>query len=187
MRNDRFLRETIDCLRQVIDLCREMSSTTRIFSFGLGYSPSRSLVKGLARATNGYFVFVPPKTKVDTYVGSQLARALQPSLTNVRLEWHGATTNQSQSPKTIPPLYINDRVLLYEFLENVPKKHNITVDVLVGDQRLTTIKLPGHVGEKHSTIRRLAAKALLQELQHDKQSTDIECVKTDVSGECLIC
>lgn len=164
-----------------------MSSTTRIFSFGLGSSPSRSLVKGLARATNGYFVFVPPGSKVDTYVGSQLARALQPSLTNARLAWHGATTNQSQSPKTIPPLYINDRVLIYEFLENVPKKHNISVDVLIGEQRLTTIKLPNNVGEKHSTIRRLAAKALLQELQHDKQSTDAEYVKTDQSKRCLIC
>ncbi|CAF1304746.1 unnamed protein product [Rotaria sp. Silwood1] len=38
---------------QVIDLCRSMSTSTRIFSFGLGGSPSRSLVKGLARATNG--------------------------------------------------------------------------------------------------------------------------------------
>ncbi|CAF4753473.1 unnamed protein product, partial [Rotaria sp. Silwood2] len=47
----------------VIELCRSMSSNTRIFSFGLGHSPSRSLVKGLARATNGYCVFVPPKSK----------------------------------------------------------------------------------------------------------------------------
>jgi hypothetical protein len=54
-----------------------MSTSTRIFSFGLGRSPSRSLVKGLARATNGRFVFIPPDTNVDVYVGEQLEKSLQ--------------------------------------------------------------------------------------------------------------
>src|ERR1700722_18923111 len=95
-----------------------MSSTTRIFSFGLGHSPSRSLVKGLARATNGQFVFVPPNEKVDTYVGNQLSRALQPSVVDARLEWQGLSSlNVTQSPTTIPPLYVGDRVLVYTLLE----------------------------------------------------------------------
>ncbi|CAF5164971.1 unnamed protein product, partial [Rotaria sp. Silwood1] len=54
-----------------------MATSTRIFSFGLGHSPSRSLVKGLARATNGCFVFIPPNTSVDIHVGEQLQKALQ--------------------------------------------------------------------------------------------------------------
>ncbi|CAF3914265.1 unnamed protein product, partial [Rotaria sp. Silwood1] len=78
---------------EVIELCHSMSSTTRIFTFGLGHSPSRSLVKGLARATNGHFVFIPPGEKVDTYVGSQLRRALKPSIVNARLEWHGLSSS----------------------------------------------------------------------------------------------
>ncbi|CAF1583580.1 unnamed protein product, partial [Adineta ricciae] len=53
---------------EVIQLCASMSSTTRIFSFGLGYSPSRALVKGLAQATNGASIFVPPNSPVDEYV-----------------------------------------------------------------------------------------------------------------------
>ena len=58
----------ISNVTEVLDLCRSMASSTRIFSFGLGKSPSRSLVKGLARATNGRFVFIPPNASVDTYV-----------------------------------------------------------------------------------------------------------------------
>jgi hypothetical protein len=63
-----------------------MSSSTRIFSFGLGRSPSRSLVKGLARATNGRYVFIPPGTSVDVYIGEQLEKALQSCITNVQVK-----------------------------------------------------------------------------------------------------
>jgi hypothetical protein len=149
-----------------------MSSTTRIFSFGLGHSPSRSLVKGLARATNGHFVFVPPNSKVDTYVGSQLGRALQPSIVNARLDWRGLSTKGLQAPKTIPPLYINDRVLVYELLESDELKgQNVSVDFMVGEHKVSTIYLSSHIAQKRDTIRRLAAKALIQELQHQKQDT----------------
>ncbi|CAF4892491.1 unnamed protein product [Rotaria sp. Silwood1] len=117
--------------RQVIELCRLMSSTTRIFSFGLGHSPSRSLVKGLARATNGHFIFIPPSSRVDTYVGTQIQRALQPSFVNCRLQWFGLWPSGSQAPRTIPPGSLN------------------RIEV-----------------RKGNTIRRLAAKALMQELQH---------------------
>jgi hypothetical protein len=154
-----------------------MASNTRIFSFGLGHSPSRSLVKGLARATNGHFVFVPPNSKVDMYVGSQLGRALQPSIVNARLEWHGLTTKGLQSPKTIPPLYVNDRVLVYQLLEGDDLKgQNVSVDFLVGDHKIDTIKLSGNITNKRDTIRRLAAKALIQELQHEKNNEGFKYV-----------
>ncbi|CAF1412354.1 unnamed protein product, partial [Didymodactylos carnosus] len=158
---------------EVIELCRSMSLTTRIFTFGLGYSPSRSLVKGLARATNGHFVFAPPNSKVDTYVGGQLARALQPSLVNARLEWHGLLTNGLQSPKTIPPLYVNDRVLVYKLLEDEDlKRQNVSVDFMIGEHKIDTIKLSSNIAYKGDMIHRLAAKALIQELQHKEYNKD---------------
>ncbi|CAF4705498.1 unnamed protein product [Rotaria sp. Silwood1] len=158
-----------------------MASTTRIFSFGLGHSPSHSLVKGLARATNGHFVFVPPNSKVDTYVGSQLGRALQPSLVNAHLEWYGLSKDGLQAPKKIPPLYINDCVLVYELLEGDElKNQNISVALFVGDYKMNSIKLSGNIAHKRDTIRRLAAKALIQELQHETYNvSDTEYVFKD--------
>ena len=156
---------------QVIELCRSMSSTTRIFSFGLGHSPSRSLVKGLARATNGHFTFIPPNSKVDTYFGGQLGRALQPSVVGARLEWHGLSRAALQAPKKIPPLYINDRVLVYQLLEsNELQTENISVDLLVGEYKVDSINLYDCVQHKQNIISRLAAKALIQELQHEKRN-----------------
>ena len=149
-----------------------MASSTRIFSFGLGDSPSRSLVKGLARATHGHFTFIPPKAKVDAYVASHFSRALQPSIVNARLEWHGLDVVGRQAPTVIPPLYINDRVLVYQLFDrNDTLAENITVDVVVGNVILETFDIPADSPRSRSTIRRLAAKALIQELQHKKNES----------------
>ena len=166
-----------------------MFSTTRIFSFGLGHSPSRSLVKGLARATNGHFVFIPPNSKVDIYVGSQLNRALQPSLVNARLEWHGLSKNGLQAPKKIPPLYIGDRVLVYHLLESDKlQTENISVDLLVDEHKIDSINLHNSIQHKHSIIGQLAAKALIQELQHEKRNkTDEEYVLKAAKIVCFLC
>ena len=159
----------------MIDLCRSISSSTRIFSIGLGDSASRSLVKGLARATNGYYTFIPPNAKVDTYVANQFNRALQPSIVDARLEWHGVEDVGQQAPTVIPPLYINDRVLVYQLFDGQTlSDKKITVDVMVGSNRLERFELPTGVEKSRSTIRRLAAKALIQELQHAKMNGSLQ-------------
>ena len=152
-----------------------MSTSTRIFSIGLGDSSSRSLVKGLARATNGHFTFIPPNAKVDTYVASQFDRALQPSIVDARLEWHGLDNVGQQAPKTIPPLYINDRVLVYQLFDGDKiSEKEIRADLMVGNHRLDTFTLPRVDDKPRSTMRRLAAKALIQELQHSKSDVTSE-------------
>ncbi|CAF3644851.1 unnamed protein product [Rotaria sp. Silwood1] len=157
---------------EVIELCYSMSSTTRIFTFGLGHSPSRSLVKGLARATNGHFVFIPPEEKVDTYVGSQLRRALKPSIVNARLEWHGLSSSIVQSPDVIPPLYANDRVLVYTMFESDEfDQRTVQVNFRVRCKTIDSTTLALHdIHHKGDTIRRLAAKAMIQQLQHVRQN-----------------
>ncbi|CAF1139690.1 unnamed protein product [Rotaria sp. Silwood1] len=102
----------ISNVNEVLDLCRSMATSTRIFSFGLGHSPSRSLVKGLARATNGRFVFIPPNSNVDVHIGKQLQKALQSCITNIQVEWKLGTTVMT-APTNIPPVYVNDRLIVY--------------------------------------------------------------------------
>ncbi|CAF5152237.1 unnamed protein product [Rotaria sp. Silwood1] len=157
---------------EVIELCHSMSSTTRIFTFGLGHSPSRSLVKGLARATNGHFVFIPPGEKVDTYVGSQLRRALKPSIVNARLEWHGLSSSIAQSPDMIPPLYANDRVLIYNMFDSDEfDQRTVQVNFRVRCKTISSTTFVLHdIHHKGDTIRRLAAKAMIQQLQHMRQN-----------------
>ena len=162
----------ISNVTEVLDLCRSMATSTRIFSFGLGKSPSRSLVKGLARATNGRFVFIPPNASVDVYVGGQLQKALQPCLTNVQVKWNLGVEVQ-HAPKQTPPVYLNDRLVVYALIndKNVPFDHNASVELQLGaDHRSIGVARVNQIPDvsENGAIARLAAKALILELQHAK-------------------
>jgi hypothetical protein len=162
----------ISNVTEVLDLCRSMASSTRIFSFGLGKSPSRSLVKGLARSTNGRFVFIPPNSNVDIYVGEQLQKALQPCITNIDVQWN-LGVNVRSAPTQSPPVYVNDRLIVYALKNDktVPFDHNSSVQLKTKtDHRslgIATIDRIPNMPE-NETIARLAAKALILELQHAK-------------------
>jgi len=149
-----------------------MSNSTRIFSFGLGRSPSRSLVKGLARATNGHFVFIPPDTNVDVYVGEQLEKALQSSITNIQVKWN-LGRNVINVPTTPPPVYVNHRLIVYALAHDDNElrifDHNSSVELYNDKHRLGEAKVNQvpNVSD-NGTIARLAAKALILELQHSK-------------------
>ena len=164
----------ISNVTEVLDLCRSMASSTRIFSFGLGKSPSRSLVKGLARSTNGRFVFIPPYSKVDTYVGQQLEKALQPSIINIDVHWNLGIECQT-APSQLPPVYLNERLLVYALMNDrtIPFDHNCVVELKtkltnrsLGISKIDRIP---NVSE-NETIARLAAKTLILELQHQKMA-----------------
>ncbi len=147
-----------------------MATSARIFSFGLGQSPSRSLVKGLARATNGRFVFIPPNSSVDIHVGEQLQKALQASITNVQIKWNLGTSVMS-APTKVPPIYVNDRLIIYALADDPTSVfvHNSSVELYTNKYRISKAKVtrvPNVSNE--GTIARLAAKALILELQHSK-------------------
>jgi hypothetical protein len=147
-----------------------MSSSARIFSFGLGHSPSRSLVKGLARATNGRFVFIPPNSSVDVSVGEQLQKVLQSCITNIQVKWN-LNTSVMSVPTKMPPVYANDRLIIYALVDDPMYvfDHNSSVELYVNEQRLGGAKIDRVPNvSKDGIIARLATKALILELQHAK-------------------
>ncbi|CAF3276237.1 unnamed protein product [Rotaria socialis] len=162
-------------VNEVIDLCRSMTNSTRIFSFGLGHSPSRSLVKGLARATNGRFVFIPPNTSVDVHVGEQLQKALQFCITDIKVKWNLAT-DVTSAPTKMPPVYANDRFIAYALANDSTFvfNHNSSVELHTDENRLGEAKIDCIPQvSNNGTIARLAAKALILELQHSKLPSSI--------------
>ncbi|CAF4329407.1 unnamed protein product, partial [Rotaria sp. Silwood2] len=140
--------------------------------------PSRALVKGLARATNGYFSFIAPQTNVDIYVAEQLARALQPSISDVYVKWN---TNQHilhKVPEHAPPVFVGDRLLFYAlFDETMPFDHTITAGLFTDTQQQPIgLAHIDHVPSVLSSqlVMHLAAKALLRELLNDQKAIDKE-------------
>jgi hypothetical protein len=148
-----------------------MADSTRIFSFGLGSSPSRFLIKGLARATNGRYVFIPANSNIDVYVSEQLKTALQSCIRNVQVKWHLNGLVATTIPTIIPPLYARERLIVYALLDEKIAQfdQHASVQLITEQCRLAEAKLSqGAIVTSNETIARLAAKKLILELQHSK-------------------
>ncbi|XP_046436816.1 von Willebrand factor A domain-containing protein 5A-like [Daphnia pulex] len=84
---------------QVLGLVRRHSGRTRLFALGLGSSASHHLVEGMARAGNGTALFASLEERLEKKVMQQLQDALQPALTDIKINWEGYDeTEQSTTP-----------------------------------------------------------------------------------------
>eukprot|EP01137_Pigoraptor_chileana_P018478 Opistho-2@78016 len=86
---------------QVISLVTKHSDTTRVFALGIGHSVSRHLVEGLARAGKGTAQFVVDGESMEAKVMRQLKHAIQPALSDVRIDW-GESTAPAPAAATAP-------------------------------------------------------------------------------------
>ncbi|OQV25282.1 von Willebrand factor A domain-containing protein 5A [Hypsibius exemplaris] len=102
----------------VINLVAQNTRSTRVFSFGIGNSPSRSLVNGVAMAGNGKAEFIKDGEQLEDKIGRHLARALQPAVVDAAVVWKGVE-NVQQVPNVLPPVFCGDRQLVFAFFENL--------------------------------------------------------------------
>jgi hypothetical protein len=155
-------------LSEVFELCRSLASSTRIFSFGLGAAPSRSLVKGLARITNGQFVFIPPDTSIEAYIGGKLQKTNGCCVTEVRVEWNlGAPVENV--PSQLPSVHPDDRAIFYALAGNTPILLTTQSSVEIQtDQSYYRLSITGsdRITNSNQMIERLAAKALILQMEH---------------------
>jgi len=106
------------------------------------------------------------------YVGEQLQKALQPCITNVNVKWN-LGVNVENAPKQTPPVYLNDRLIVYALTNDktIPFDHNSSVELQIEpDHRSIGVAKVNQIPNvaENETIARLAAKALILELQHAK-------------------
>jgi hypothetical protein len=126
--------------QQLVDLTRKHCVHTRLFTFGLGGSVDRHLVKTLASAGRGECEFVSgfstaeAKQELNAKVMRNLIRAMQPSLTDAKVNWNtvkGGSTNflsglfggQSrmvQCPEHITPIFSQNREIIYALRTQAP-------------------------------------------------------------------
>jgi len=109
----------VENTRDILQLIRNQSGSTRVFTFGVGADASKDLVQGMAREGRGRAEFVVSGERAETKVLQQLRRALQPAVENLRVQWldesHQEVNNGSieTSPATLPPVFDGDQLILY--------------------------------------------------------------------------
>lgn len=136
----------------------------------MGTSPNRSLIKGLARTTNGRFAFLPRNTRIDPYVEEQLHKALRRTITHIRVQWD-LGVDVHNVPEHLPPACINDRLLVYALASKqaIPSDHRSSISIRT-DQSYFRLDITdsNRLTRTNPMIARLAAKALILELQYRK-------------------
>jgi Ca-activated chloride channel family protein len=159
----------------VIALARKHSGHTRVFTFGVGAGASHHLVRGLARAGEGAAEFIAPGERIESKVLRQLGKALAPAVTDLALDWGGASA--TQAPHQVPPVFSGGRVLVYGLLEN-PRKTTVTLrgNQPSGDVAFT-LALDRAEAQEDSLIATLWARSAIRDLEegmsplHDRRGS----------------
>lgn len=153
----------------VIALAREHSRTTRVFTFGIGASPSRHLVQGLARAGCGTSDFIAPGERIETKVLRLFGRLFVPALDEVTLDWGGLEV--TQAPASLPPLMGGTRMLAYGFASALkPTTLTLRGTGARGPVAFEIVLHPSAVVDG-ATIGTLAARARIRELEESPEWT----------------
>lgn len=88
---------------EVVRLVREnhkTRSTWRLFTIGVGSSVSHALVNGMARAGRGTVQIIGDGERLEPKVMGTLKQALQPALTNLKVDWGATAPAPTPAPAT---------------------------------------------------------------------------------------
>lgn len=170
---------------EIVQLVQKQRGMSRVFSVGIGAAAGRSLVKGIAKAGRGEAEFISPTEDYRQKTLAQLTRALQPNLSNVALSWQfkdPLVSLQRQSPAVPPPLYHEDRFLIYTIWK-VPENF----DWHTTEAAVTAAGPSGPVEYKldrkqiqylntGTSIHQIAAKSIIQDLENEGDQNKNECI-----------
>uniref|UniRef100_A0A8C6XHY5 von Willebrand factor A domain containing 5A n=1 Tax=Naja naja TaxID=35670 RepID=A0A8C6XHY5_NAJNA len=158
---------------EVIAEVRHNSHFHRCFSFGIGEGASTSLIKGIARAAGGSAEFITGKERMQAKALQSLKKALQPAVSGISLSWELPPGLEAKLVGSGPQvIFQGQRCLIYAQIQGQLQativQYNFqnespTETTKFSLQLEKTDRLPVH---------RLAAQALLQELEEDKEKVE---------------
>lgn len=148
----------------VLRCARQHGHRARIFTFGIGAGASQHLVRGLARAGHGAAEFIAPGERLEGKVLRQLARALAPAVSDVRIDWGGLPVEQA--PHRLPPLFAGERSIVYGLLRGEPRPARVVLRGRTPAGALEAeLDIDPATARHERTVVTLAARALIRDLE----------------------
>uniref|UniRef100_A0A8C5PIL0 von Willebrand factor A domain containing 5A n=1 Tax=Leptobrachium leishanense TaxID=445787 RepID=A0A8C5PIL0_9ANUR len=157
--------------KNVIQEVRKNAANHRCFTFGIGEGASTALIKGMARAGSGIAEFITGEDRMQPKVLKALKYSLQPSVKEVALKWSlppGLVPSVlSAAPRSI---FQGQRSIVYAQLKgkvDFPAEREVSLEYKYKDEVFRNVLPLSFVDGKaeRPTIHRLAAKALISELE----------------------
>ncbi len=97
---------------QILAAIKEKVGTTRLFSFGVGSSPNRSLLERMAQLGHGTAQYIRQDQDAQPVITAMLSRISKPYLTDVEIDWGGLAVSDVY-PSPIPDLYSAQPLILF--------------------------------------------------------------------------
>ncbi|KAL6040638.1 von Willebrand factor A domain-containing protein 5A [Balamuthia mandrillaris] len=152
---------------ECIEFVRKHADTTRVFTFGIGNEASQELVKGMAKAGEGFYEFITGNDNMETKVMRQLSRAMQPALSNLTIDWGGLEAHQT--PYRLPPLFAGGRLVIYSLLPEGSKASDVTINAQTAIKPFSaTVKLNLEEPEDGQLLHKLATRSLIRDFEEGR-------------------
>jgi len=151
----------------ITNLVRENAHNTSVFPIGMGEFVSRQLVYSIASAGSGVAELAVENETIESKVIRQLKRALQPAMSNIRVDW-GTLSSNKQAPRDLRTLFLGDRLNIYNILDKDVNIVNDTVKLLANGPN-GPVEFPVTIKQEYTKqgnlLHNLAAYTLIQDLQ----------------------
>jgi poly [ADP-ribose] polymerase len=165
---------TLSVIRQALRNCR-------LFTFGVSSTANRHFLRAMARVGAGCEEFFDPKTKSrwERKVRGQLAKAFQPALTALSVEWQQFDDNAPkpvQAPQEMVSLFSGSRQVVYGF---VPHCKQATLKAKIGGKEVQTMVSTTDLAMTQGRmLHQLTARAIIRDwtdgcLSRDKMEHEI--------------
>jgi len=97
---------------QILAAIKEKVGDTRLFSFGVGSSPNRSLLERMAEVGRGTAQYIRQDEPAQPVIKDMLSRISKPYLTDVEIDW-GSLAVSDVYPNPVPDLYSAQPLILF--------------------------------------------------------------------------
>ncbi len=156
---------------EVLGFVRENLGECRIMTVGMGSSPNRYLLEGLARLGRGVSAFLNPGDKPGEIMDLFLDRIAHPALCDLSIDWGGMDVSDV-FPKRLPDLYVGRPVMITGRCKGNPDGA-IKITGRAGRERLPTsvIVKTDDRPEASAKLNTIWARKKIEELT-DKATSD---------------
>ena len=96
---------------QILATIQSKLGATRIFSFGIGSSVNRYLMEHMAKVGRGAVAYLGPNDSAARIMDDFIERIRHPALTDLQLDWGGATVTEV-FPHRVPDVFVGRPVVL---------------------------------------------------------------------------
>ena len=171
--------------REVLSMIEERLDASRLFPLGIGSSPNRALLEGMARVGRGHADFIRPDGDTDEAVADFYERIRSPLLTEVEIDFEGLRTFDL-TPDPLPDLYAGQPIVLLGRYENGGSGSVRVRGVLRGEavEYSWPVTLP-FSERSHAAVASLWARRNVAELELLQLDGDVASITEEIVDLCL--